>query len=205
MKNKLFLTFVMLLLVFPIVNAVTCKTIGPVGAANGTDVNILEGENAAARGSETHIISGVSSNGLDFWRGMIILNSTINLTTGGETIPPGVTITNMTFNFTVSEWKGGCAVFENVSMYPLSFVANESTKGIDSTWTNGTDWESFIGTFTAGSPDTLSRTTLLSSSTGSSIDWSSGGDVTVFCTTSSKTLNDLINLLLIEKSYISCI
>jgi hypothetical protein len=69
--------------------------------------------------------------------------------------------------------------------------------------TNGTAWESFIGTFTSGSPDTLTRTTLLASSTGSSIDWSSGGDVTVFCTTSSKTLNDLINLLLIEKNYIS--
>lgn len=61
--------------------------------------------------------------------------------------------------------------------------------------TNGTDWESFIGTFTAGSPDTLARTTLLASSTGSSIDWSSGGDVTVFVTPSSKSLNQFSNLL----------
>jgi hypothetical protein len=69
--------------------------------------------------------------------------------------------------------------------------------------TNGTAWESFIGTFTAGSPDTLARTTLLASSTGSAIDWSAGGDVTVFCTQSAKMLNDLSNLLLVEKNYIS--
>lgn len=57
--------------------------------------------------------------------------------------------------------------------------------------TNGTDWESFIGTFTAGSPDTLARTELLASSTGSAIDWSSGGDVTIFGTPSSKEFNSL--------------
>lgn len=46
--------------------------------------------------------------------------------------------------------------------------------------TNGTDWEVGIGTFTAGTPDTLTRTTILSSSTGSAIDFSGGGDVSVF-------------------------
>jgi len=61
--------------------------------------------------------------------------------------------------------------------------------------TNGTDWESFIGTFTAGTPDTLARTTFLASSTGSAIDWSSGGDVTIFVTASSKSLNQFSNLL----------
>lgn len=45
--------------------------------------------------------------------------------------------------------------------------------------TNGTDWQDFIGTFTAGAPDTLAQTTLLESSTGSFIDWSAGGDVTL--------------------------
>lgn len=45
--------------------------------------------------------------------------------------------------------------------------------------TNGTSWQDFIGTFTAGTPDTLAQTTLLESSTGSFIDWSAGGDVTL--------------------------
>lgn len=45
--------------------------------------------------------------------------------------------------------------------------------------TNGTDWMDFIGTFTAGTPDSLAQTTLLDSSTGSAIDWSAGGDVTL--------------------------
>src|SRR5574343_1498427 len=66
--------------------------------------------------------------------------------------------------------------------------------------TNGTDWEEFIGTFTAGSPDTLARTTLLDSSTGSAIDWSAGGDVTVFVTPSSRELNALHS---VSRSYIS--
>lgn len=44
---------------------------------------------------------------------------------------------------------------------------------------NGTAWMDFIGTFTAGTPDTLAQTTLLDSSTGSAIDWSAGGDVTL--------------------------
>jgi hypothetical protein len=47
------------------------------------------------------------------------------------------------------------------------------------TATNTVARETGLGTFTAGSPDTLTRTTILSSSTGSAIDWSSGGDVTV--------------------------
>lgn len=45
--------------------------------------------------------------------------------------------------------------------------------------TNGTAWQDFIGTFTAGTPDTLAQTTLLDSSTGAFIDWSAGGDVTL--------------------------
>lgn len=45
--------------------------------------------------------------------------------------------------------------------------------------TNGTDWEDGLGTFTAGSPDTLARNSILDSSTGSAIDFSAGGDVTV--------------------------
>lgn len=45
---------------------------------------------------------------------------------------------------------------------------------------SSTAYESGIGTFTAGAPDTLARTTVLDSSTGSAIDWSAGGDVTVF-------------------------
>lgn len=52
--------------------------------------------------------------------------------------------------------------------------------------TNGTDWESGLGTFTAGTPDTLARTTILESSSGSAIDWSAGADVTVFCEWSSR-------------------
>lgn len=66
--------------------------------------------------------------------------------------------------------------------------------------TNGSAWESFIGTFTAGTPDTLARTTLLASSTGSAIDWSSGGDVTVFVTPSANELNQLSLAALTNKS-----
>lgn len=39
---------------------------------------------------------------------------------------------------------------------------------------NGTDWQDFIGTYSAGA---LAQTTLLESSTGSWIDWSAGADV----------------------------
>lgn len=56
--------------------------------------------------------------------------------------------------------------------------------------TNGTDWESGIGTFTAGTPDTLARTTLLSSSTGSVIDFSAGADIEVFCSYPAMVAND---------------
>lgn len=45
--------------------------------------------------------------------------------------------------------------------------------------TNGTDWEDGLGTFTAGAPDTLARSTILDSSTGSAIDFSAGADVVV--------------------------
>lgn len=45
--------------------------------------------------------------------------------------------------------------------------------------TNGTDWEDGIGTFTAGTPDTLTRNSILDSSTGSAIDFSAGADVVV--------------------------
>lgn len=47
--------------------------------------------------------------------------------------------------------------------------------------TNGTDWESGLYTFTAGSPDTLTRSVIFeSSNAGSAVDFSAGGDVTVF-------------------------
>ncbi len=47
---------------------------------------------------------------------------------------------------------------------------------------NGTDWEEGIGTFTAGTPDTLARTTILQSSNAdAAVDFSAGGDVTVTC------------------------
>jgi len=42
---------------------------------------------------------------------------------------------------------------------------------------NGTDWEDGLGTFTAGTPDILTRSQILDSSTGSAIDFSSGADV----------------------------
>ena len=45
--------------------------------------------------------------------------------------------------------------------------------------TNGTDWQTFIGTFTAGAPDTISQDSLIDSSTGSFIDFSAGSDVTL--------------------------
>ena len=64
--------------------------------------------------------------------------------------------------------------------------AYASTNAITYFATNGTDWENGIGTFTAGSPDTLARGLLLESSTGSFINWSSGGDVTVFQASSAK-------------------
>lgn len=47
--------------------------------------------------------------------------------------------------------------------------------------TNGTDWETGLGTFTAGAPDTLARTSILASSnSGSAVDFSGGGDVSVW-------------------------
>ena len=46
---------------------------------------------------------------------------------------------------------------------------------------NGTAWEVGLGTVTDASPDTLSRSTILASSTGSAISLSSGTH-TVFCT-----------------------
>jgi|GEM_PF-2009949 len=49
------------------------------------------------------------------------------------------------------------------------------------TATNGTDWEIGFGTFTAGTPDTLARTSVLASSnSGNAVDFSGGGDVTVW-------------------------
>ncbi len=72
---------------------------------------------------------------------------------------------------------------------------NGSSNSPECMATNGTDWESFVGTFTAGTPDTLARTTFLASSTGSSIDWSSGGDVTIFVTPSSERLNQMSNMI----------
>lgn len=53
---------------------------------------------------------------------------------------------------------------------------------------NGTDWEVGIGTITAGSPDTLSRTTILDSSTGgSAISWAAGTK-NIFATVPAKFL-----------------
>ncbi len=40
--------------------------------------------------------------------------------------------------------------------------------------TDGNDWEVFIGTVTDAAPDTLSRDTLIASSTGSFISWGAG-------------------------------
>jgi hypothetical protein len=45
---------------------------------------------------------------------------------------------------------------------------------------NGTNWESGIGTFTSDTPDTLARTQVLESSSGSAIDWSAGASVDVW-------------------------
>lgn len=55
---------------------------------------------------------------------------------------------------------------------------------------NGSAWEVGLGTFTAGSPDTLARTTLYASSTGSAIDFSSGGDVSVFITSDASQIRN---------------
>lgn len=46
--------------------------------------------------------------------------------------------------------------------------------------TDGTSWEAGIGTVTDATPDTLSRGTILSSTTGSAISWGAGAK-TVFC------------------------
>jgi len=47
--------------------------------------------------------------------------------------------------------------------------------------TNGTDWESGIGTFTTGSPNTIVRTTILeSSNSDAAVDFSAGADVELF-------------------------
>lgn len=94
--------------------------------------------------------------------------------------------------------------FDLPNSSPVSFQPFDTAYNTSGTMecmaTNGTDWESFIGTFTSGSPDTLARTELLSSSTGSFIDWSSGGDVTIFGTPSSKEFNSLHTA---SRSYIS--
>lgn len=53
--------------------------------------------------------------------------------------------------------------------------------------TNGTDWESGIGTFTIGSPNTIVRTAILeSSNAGSAVDFSAGSAVTLFVEWSAK-------------------
>lgn len=56
--------------------------------------------------------------------------------------------------------------------------------------TDGTNWEVNEGVVTAGSPVTLTRATLLASSTGSAIDWGSGMK-TVSLILSAGELNDL--------------
>lgn len=53
--------------------------------------------------------------------------------------------------------------------------------------TNGTDWESGIGTFTTGSPNTIVRTAILeSSNSDAAVDFSAGADVTLFVEYASK-------------------
>jgi hypothetical protein len=59
---------------------------------------------------------------------------------------------------------------------------------------NGTDWEEGLGTFTAGTPDTLARTVIYDSSTGSAIDWSAGADVSVGNNVSAKQFNDVYGI-----------
>lgn len=47
--------------------------------------------------------------------------------------------------------------------------------------TNGTDWESGVGTFTTGSPNTIVRTTILESSNAdAAVDFSAGADIELF-------------------------
>jgi hypothetical protein len=53
---------------------------------------------------------------------------------------------------------------------------------------NGTDWEINEGVVTVGSPDLLTRARLLTSSTGSAINWSAGTK-TVFCVASAADRN----------------
>ncbi len=64
-----------------------------------------------------------------------------------------------------------------------TFVAGVATG--NTCWycaTNGTDWEVGIGTVTDATPDTLSRTTILSSSNaGAAVNWGAGTK-TIFCT-----------------------
>lgn len=56
---------------------------------------------------------------------------------------------------------------------------------------DGTAWEVGIGTVTDATPDTLSRTTVLSSSTGSAISLS-GGSAEVFCTIPARAGDGII-------------
>src|SRR3990167_8059394 len=142
MKNKiLFLIFVAFSLIMNlnIINAITCKTITPT-AANATDLSILEGS-GNWYGAGADMYAGSSDPAITHWRGLLSLNTTINETTGGRTIPEGVTISNMTFNFTVSEWKGGCAVFENVSIYAVGVAIDEAHTGANFTDINMTGFD----------------------------------------------------------------
>jgi hypothetical protein len=60
------------------------------------------------------------------------------------------------------------------------------------TATDGTNWEVGIGTYTS-SGTTLARTTILSSSTGSAINWGAGSK-DIFVTYPSVLVEDSVNL-----------
>lgn len=65
--------------------------------------------------------------------------------------------------------------------------------------TNGTDWESGIGTFTDGTPDTITRTKVFESTNAdAAVDFSAGADVTVFVTNTAYLANT--GAVLVESS-----
>lgn len=61
--------------------------------------------------------------------------------------------------------------------------------------TNGTDWESGIGTFTTGTPNTIVRTIILESSNAdAAVDFSAGADVELFVEWPANIANSVNNL-----------
>lgn len=72
--------------------------------------------------------------------------------------------------------------------------AYSSTEKLPYHATNGTGWESGIGTFTDDTPDTITRTKILESSNAdAAVDFSAGGDVTVFVDWPAKYADLLVN------------